>query len=145
MPTQRQMFAQLLSNVIAQTRNQGMSDLLTETMLKVLDMPESIEVAKKIDVVQNLQGQVENMQDDIKKKDGIIQSLQYQIALKDSSAQIQKLAEKAKGDIKSKAAQELATMSENGDEAANEQISNEPDPQDAAINNNLYNEEERPF
>jgi hypothetical protein len=77
MPTQRQMFAQLLSSVIAQTRNQGMSDLLTETMLKVLDMPESIEVAKKIDVVQNLQSQAASLQDELKKKDGMIQSLQY--------------------------------------------------------------------
>ena len=142
MPTQRQMFAQLLSNVIAQTRNQGMSDLLTETMLKVLDMPESLEVAKKIDVVQNLQGQVSGLQDDVKKKDGIIQSLQYQIALKDSSAQIQKLAEKAKGDIKSKAAQELAAMSEQGDEAAQEQVSSEVPPTEEA---QMYNQEESMF
>ena len=119
-----------------------MSDLLTETMLKVLDMPESVEVAKKIDVVQNLQGQVSSMQEDIKKKDGIIRSLQYQIALKDSSAQIQKMAEKAKGDIKSKAAQQLAAISEQGDEAQQEQVGSEVPPEEQAI---MYNQEESEF
>ena len=109
---------------------------------ETLDEEKSDKVAKKIDVVQNLQGQVSGLQDDVKKKDGIIQSLQYQIALKDSSAQVQKLAEKAKGDIRSKAAQELAAMSEHGDEAAQEQVSSEVPPTEEA---QMYNQEESMF
>lgn len=157
MPTQRQMFAQLLSNVIAQTRNQGMSDLLTETMLKVLDMPEAIEVSKKIDVVQNLQNQVQGMQEDLKKKDGLIQSLQNQIALKDASAQVKLLVEKSRGNIKSAEAQQLAEMDRKGDEAMGEDVSGqsfeqpaENQAQDINMPSNIQNEymsnqEESPF
>ena len=140
MPTQRQMFAQLLSNVIAQTKNQGMSDLLTETMLKVLDMPEAVEVAQKIDVVQNLQSQTASMEEELKKKDGMIQSLQYQIALKDSNAKTQLMAEQVKGDIEVEKTKQLAEINAQGQQSTQPDLNQLPVEEQAQMQNQVQPE-----
>ena len=99
LPTYKQMAAQLLSVVIAQTKNAAMSDLLTETMLELIDVPEAKDIKEKVDVVNNLNSQLAQLQEQLKQSEGMVRSLQQQIALKQISNDAQIATEKAKNNI----------------------------------------------
>lgn len=62
LPTTRHLAAQLLASVSGQTANPAVADLLTQYMIKMLDMPEGDEILQKIDTVNNLQQQLSSTQ-----------------------------------------------------------------------------------
>jgi hypothetical protein len=123
LPTQRQAAVQLLGNITQTTQDPQVGKLLTELMLQYMDMPEGNEILKKINTVENLQAQLQQLQTQLEQSDSLNKTLEHNLNQVKTSNQSQVEAEKAKGDIKAEKAKAVAEIKNDGQE---EEIEEEP-------------------
>ena len=123
LPTQRQAAVQLLGNITQTTQDPQVGKLLTELMLEYMDMPEGNEILKKINTVENLQAQLQQLQTQLEQSDSLNKTLEHNLNQVKTSNQSQVEAEKAKGDIKAEKAKAVTEIKNGGQE---EEIEEEP-------------------
>jgi hypothetical protein len=99
LPTDRQLFAQLLSMVAGQTKNPYVADFLTKNMLKQLDMPEALKMAEDLDTIKQLEGQLQQLQQQLDAESKRNKALENNLYQKDLSHKVDLAAEKAKSDV----------------------------------------------
>lgn len=99
LPTTRQMMAQTLGYIAQTAGNPQLTSLLTEEMLKVADVPEAKEIAKKMDIMQQMQQQLQQMEQSLQDAQGQVKVLQNNMAEAEISHNIKLATEKAKGNV----------------------------------------------
>ena len=99
LPTVRHQMATMLSAVAGQTKNPYVADALTKEVIKLLDQPDLVDLAEKIDAMKQLEQQNQQLQEELKTKDGQIKVLTNNQMQKDASHKIEKAATEAQKDI----------------------------------------------
>lgn len=99
LPTDRQLFAQLLGMVAGQTKNPYVADFLTKNMLKQLDMPDAIKLAEDLDTIKQLEGQLQQMQQQLDAESKRNNALENNLYQKDLSHKVDLASEQAKSNI----------------------------------------------
>jgi len=108
MPTYKQMFAQLLGSISGQTKNPYVADALTKTMLKLIDAPESRQLAEDIDTIKMMEGQIQSKDKETKDLQNRINMLENNLYQAELANRIDTASLKAEGDIKAVKAKQQA-------------------------------------
>lgn len=134
LPTHKQLYAQMLTSVAGQTKNQSVADALTQTALTVMDMPEGKKLAKDIDVINNLQQQLQQAAqkiDELTKQNKIIENNMIQ---KEIAHKIDLEATRAKNDIEKERVSTQKDIQHEGEAAKEEQAPSEgPTPEEENV------------
>jgi hypothetical protein len=99
LPTVRHQMATMLSAIAGQTKNPYVADAVTKEVIKLLDQPEFIDLADKIDAMKQLEGQNQQLQQQLQDKEGQIKVLTNNQIQKDAAHKIDKAATEAQSDI----------------------------------------------
>lgn len=86
LPTARHEAAQLLATISGQTSNPAVADLLTQKALQVMDVPEATELISKIDVVNQMQQQIQQLQGQLDESEKKNRSWENQVQQQNMSA-----------------------------------------------------------
>jgi len=116
LPTHRAMYAQLLGVVAGQTKNPYVADHLTKTFLKMLDMPESRQLAEDIDMIKQMEQQLQQAQQALDAEQKKNKSLENNLYQKGLSNKVDVDAANAKKDVaveKQKAIDAIAPEEDN--------------------------------
>lgn len=95
LPTSRQMASVMLSTLAGQLADPMAQQLLTQYAMKFLDIQEADEISDQLQVVKQMQGQMQQQQEQIKNLDSQLKAATNNLAQKD----VAMAAEKAKGEI----------------------------------------------
>lgn len=110
LPTQRQAAVQMLGMIAQTAQDPYVQKLLTELMLKNMDMPEGTDIQQKLNTIEQMSQQLQQQEEQIKQKDGTIQALEHNLTQSKASAKVAQQQEKAIGNIKAKEAEVKAGM-----------------------------------
>lgn len=99
LPTTRQMQSQTLGFIAQTTGSDQLRSLLVEEMLKTADYPEARELAKKMNVMQQMEQQMQQMQQQLQALEGQNKQLQNNMAEKDLYSEIEKKKIQAQSQI----------------------------------------------
>jgi len=127
LPTTKQIFGQMLGFIAQTAGDPSLTSLLTEYMLKIIDAPEAKEISEKLDVVNKLNQQVQQLQaqaDEVTKENNILKNNLMQ---KDIAAQTQQAVAGAEKNI---AVAEAKAMPEEGGGEQMEEPEPEPEPEE---------------
>jgi len=117
LPTVRQMSAQLLGMVAGQTKNPYVADFLTQYMLKTMEMVDGDELAGQIDVIKQMEGQINQLQQQLDAESKKAKSLENNLYQRSLSGKVDLSAAQADKDIA--VAKEKAMPEEQGTEEEN--------------------------
>lgn len=110
LPTQRQAAVQMLGMIAQTAQDPYVQKLLTELMLKNMDMPEGTDIQEKLNTIEQMSQQLQQQEQQIKQQTGTIQALEHNLTQSKASAKVAQEQEKAIGNIKAEEASIMAQM-----------------------------------
>lgn len=116
LPSSRSMGAQLLGFIAQTAGDPALTTLLTEYMLKTLDIPESKEIASKMDALKQAQQQLAQLQQQVDQLQKQNNTISNQIVQQKSAAQVEQATAEAKQNIAVNEAQAVAEQNAQGQE-----------------------------
>lgn len=120
LPTQKQAAVQMLGHIAQTAQDPHVQKLLTELMLKNMDMPEGEDIQKQISTIENMSQQLEQLQQQLKQAEGTNRALEHNMQQMKASSEIDVAKEKMKGDIKAEGASIKAQMQPQEEEQEND-------------------------
>lgn len=126
LPTQKQSAVSLLAMITQTTQDPQVAKLLTETMLKYMDMPEGKDILQQINTIEQLQSQLVQIQEQLKQTEGLNKSLTNNMEQLKAKASVEKEKERAIADIKTDKEIIKNQMTPNNEEEEEVIINEEP-------------------
>jgi hypothetical protein len=99
LPTFQQASAQLLGNIAQTAGDPNLQALLTKFYLDVVDIPQGKEWSQKLDIIAQMQSQLEELQTALKEKDGMMKSMENNLAQKEIANKVSTAVQKAQSQI----------------------------------------------
>jgi len=119
MPTHRAMASSLLGSVAGQTKDPHLANVLTEHMLKNLDLMDGDKIAEDIGAVKRMEQQMAQMQEQLKQSEGRVKSLENNLAQAKTKSNVDQATASAEKDIavqKEQISNQLENQSQETDE-----------------------------